>query len=327
MVAHETAGKGLPSGDGVPPACLASCPAALSPPQLQHGQAGAVPVAMLPDYPQQYMAQVPASEVGSTLPYCRQSSGYAVPVNSPHQQSRLFNVYSNANSLMSSSFNAGAGAQNLTSMLAGANISTPPAAQSFQQAPDPAFAHGQAAHSSHGWQQPGSNTWFSTAAGPAPQQQAHKVQRSASDRISPRAAPDTANAVPMQRAQSASRQQAASASTTSRTSSSGQTGRSTHHLGKNPASGYAGVPLTPAQTLVRYGGVSSLTEFEQGEVLAFPHVYYVGSGANKHHARPNHRAISLLRSRMPHSCNLRTFVCARLRQVLHCVVSCARVCS
>jgi hypothetical protein len=66
--------------------------------------------------------------------------------------------------------------------------------------------------------------------------------------------------------------------------------RSVSHPAKNPASGYPGVPLTPAQTLNRYGGVNVLTEYEQGEVLNHPRVYYVGAGAEKHHPHPTHRA-------------------------------------
>jgi hypothetical protein len=49
------------------------------------------------------------------------------------------------------------------------------------------------------------------------------------------------------------------------------------------------VALTPAQTLVRYNGTDSLTEYEQSEILNFTHIYYVGAGANKHHVRPNNR--------------------------------------
>ena len=189
---------------------------------------------------------------------------------------------------MSNTYAVGPGATNLTNMLAGANIGTPPAAAGFQHGTcEPGMQHGAAAQSSQSWQQPAS-TWYSPA---APGAQVQKMQRSASDRISPRGASDGTPAVPSLRAHSASRHHTNSASTTPRSSSSGHSSRASHHLGKNPASGYPGVPLTPAQTLVRYGGVSALTEYEQGEVLGFPHVYYVGSGANKHHARPSHRAL------------------------------------
>lgn len=61
---------------------------------------------------------------------------------------------------------------------------------------------------------------------------------------------------------------------------------------KQPSSGYPGVALTPAQTLNRYGGVNALTEFEQGEVLHYPQVYYVGAGANKHCPHPSQRVLS-----------------------------------
>lgn len=60
---------------------------------------------------------------------------------------------------------------------------------------------------------------------------------------------------------------------------------------KQPSSGYPGVALTPAQTLNRYGGVNALTEFEQGEVLQYPQVYYVGAGAKKHCPHPSQRML------------------------------------
>lgn len=60
---------------------------------------------------------------------------------------------------------------------------------------------------------------------------------------------------------------------------------------KQPSSGYPGVALTPAQTLIRYGGVNALTEFEQGEVLHYPQVYYVGAGAKKHCPHPSQRVL------------------------------------
>jgi hypothetical protein len=120
-----------------------------------------------------------------------------------------------------------------------------------------------------------------------------KVGRSGSDRISPRSASEAmaVPGAPRLAAQAGSRPHAPASSSTPRIASQSQSNRPGPHLGKNPASGYPGVPLTPAQTLVRYGGVSALTEYEQSEVLNFHHVYYVGAGANKHHTRPNHRVL------------------------------------
>lgn len=285
---------------------LASCAAAISPPRLQTGsQGGAVPVGLLPGFSQAHpsasQSQLPDGGPGQT--FSRQTVAYGAPINSPHQQSRLVNMYSNATSMLASSYTPTSGShQSLTSMLAGANIGTPPAVHGFVPPLADSGTHAQPAQQAQLRQQ-GCGGWF---AQPAPGKHVFgqgdsvagralpslKMGRSGSDRISPRSTSESTAVAGVQRsaATAGSRPQAPVSSSTPRSASQSQSNRPGPHLGKNPASGYSGVPLTPAQTLVRYGGVSVLTEYEQSEVLNFHHVYYVGAGANKHHTRPNQRA-------------------------------------
>ena len=131
-----------------------------------------------------------------------------------------------------------------------------------------------------------------------------RPHRSASERLSPhssvadsssvqtpRGAPPLATGVPRPRVATGTQ----SGGSTPRGGGGSSTAQSGHgggpQLGRHPASGFAGVPLTPAQTLKRYAGAGVLTEYEQSEVLNYPQVYYIGSGAHKHRARPKRRAL------------------------------------
>ena len=301
-------------------------PFGMSPPRLPsatNSSGGAPSQAPAPAHNTAGVSQSQANDPGLTQQQpCRQSSAFGGPGTPPHPHSRLANVYSNAGTMMTSSYaSASSGGQSLAAMLAGTSISTPPSAhqQHLQQQPYlPPFPDHTA--QSQASQQPRPQYWPPALQGAATQSAQHypqanaslnsaysepcsalptvKPQRSASERLSPRSAVDfsTSCATPRTAAVAAAPQSARaqghgtrSGGSTPRSATSGHSGP---HLGKNPASGYPGVPLTPAQALTRYAGVNALTEYEQSEVLNYPHVYYIGAGANKHRARPKHRAPS-----------------------------------
>eukprot|EP01062_Namystynia_karyoxenos_P072418 TRINITY_DN6857_c0_g1_i2.p1 TRINITY_DN6857_c0_g1~~TRINITY_DN6857_c0_g1_i2.p1 ORF type:complete len:745 (+),score=264.75 TRINITY_DN6857_c0_g1_i2:86-2236(+) len=65
---------------------------------------------------------------------------------------------------------------------------------------------------------------------------------------------------------------------TARTSTPGS-GKSTPHGPTQPAFPNPGVSITPAQALKHYS--DGLTDYEQSEIFDYPHIYYLGAGAQK----------------------------------------------
>jgi hypothetical protein len=292
----------------------------MSPPRLPLG--GCAPPGFVPAY----AAYPQAANVSQSLAFDNGSarqSGAVFPVSSPHQSSRLANVYSNAGTMMHASFAASPGSHGLEHMMASASLGTPPAPQAHAAPPFSEGVCGSAGPAAsqqppQHWQaqarpQVAQHFWHASG-GPAPRyshpgpalQYTHSepagshlpsitAQRSASDRLSPRSAVESSGHTPRTAPVAATRPQGARSGgstlrgTGNNNTNNSQSTSSCQHLGKNPACGYPGVPLTPAQTLIRYAGVHALTEYEQSEVLNYPHVYYIGAGANKHRARPKHR--------------------------------------
>jgi hypothetical protein len=257
--------------------------------------------------------------------------------NSPHRQHQLMNMYSNANSVMASSYTPSSGRQSLNNLLASTTIGTPPSSQGimhcltdrgsgsapFQGAQvlqppkqeqtllyqqqhqlDPSQQQRQG-HQAHAQQQ-------------APQLWPQRPHRQHSDWHSRHSLSSSArhatqddvypNPIPPAPCFARSQSEHTTALDTShndaakglqcpphaamlinRSGPPSSGNRPASQTVKTPASGYPGVALTPAQTLVRYSGVDALTEYEQSEILNFTHIFYVGAGANKHHVRPSNR--------------------------------------
>lgn len=257
--------------------------------------------------------------------------------NSPHRQHQVLNIYSNANSVMTSSYTPSSGRQSLNNLLASTTIGTPPSSQGCmpcladrsggsapfqgaqvlqqprqeqpflyqQQYQQDQLQQPRQVHQAHAHQQP-PQSWPQR-----PQrQQPDWPSRQAVSSSARHAAPDEAHQNPVHCAAGFARSQSEHVTATdtsqgdaargpqsqpqaampaNRSAPSSARNRPPAQNVRTPASGYPGVALTPAQTLVRYNGTDSLTEYEQSEILNFTHIYYVGAGANKHHVRPNNR--------------------------------------
>ena len=250
------------------------------------------------------VCEVPGNmEEANSAGRCQQASQYALASGSPHQACHVMPMYASASTMMNAQPCQG---QNITNLMANAHIGASPRSQTYvsngqelstshaPQAAGPqpgAFAVAGSSVQVFPLQRPSSGKASSQPPQPVPAMQDWNsvLSRQSSSVVSPRqntdgqappagapvCTPPVATRAHAQRAPAGANAWAMSGV-------------------KQPSSGYPGVALTPAQTLIRYGGVNALTEFEQGEVLHYPQVYYVGAGANKHCPHPSQRALSAL---------------------------------
>eukprot|EP00892_Ulva_mutabilis_P011038 jgi/Ulvmu1/8306/UM042_0011.1 len=240
----------------------------------------------------------PAQEPGR----CQQGTQYSLTGGSPHQACQVMSMYPSSNTMMNTAPGQG---QTITNMMATTHLGASPRSQTYMagvQEQPPHHASQAAGPPSAAYAAAGSvvqvpvyplqqQTSGKAAAQPPPPAKhdwSSVMPRPSPPVVSPRANTEgqASAAAPVCTPPVATRAHAQAVPMIGQRTTGSAAAWSMSGV-KQPSSGYPGVALTPAQTLNRYGGVNALTEFEQGEVLHYPQVYYVGAGANKHCPHPS----------------------------------------